>query len=140
MVHSIPPLLSSSCQVHSSWGRSVMLSLNLRIFSSSSSSMRWMRSAQAELGDHSSFVASAGPVILMLNGRLGRAWFLECTNVSFWEFFSLTRTGQILVLKGSLFSGARMPREVKKEGCTSECIRPFFPPGMASRFGVWKGS
>jgi len=99
-----------------------------------------MKSAQAELGDHSSSVTSAGPVILMLNGRLGKAWFLECTNVSFWEFFSLTRTGHILVLKGFLFGGAGMPREVKKEGCTSECIRPLFPPSVASRCGAWKGN
>jgi hypothetical protein len=139
MVHSIPPLLSSSYHIHSSWGRSLMLSLYLSIFSSNSSSMRWMRSAQAELGVHSASVASASPVILMLNGRLGRAWFLECTNVSFWEFFSLIRTSQTLVLKGSLFGEAGMPREVKKEGCTSECISPLFPPGVASHFGVWKG-
>jgi hypothetical protein len=38
-----------------------------------------------------------------------------------------------------LFGGAGMPREVK-EGCTSECIRPLFPPGVTSRCGVWKGN
>ncbi len=117
-----------------------MLSLNLSIFSSSFNSMHWMKSTQAELGDHSSFATSAGPVILMLNGRLDKVWFLECANVSFWEFFSLTRTGQILALKGSLFSEAGMLREVKKEGCTSECIRPLFPPGVASRCEVRKES
>jgi hypothetical protein len=45
-----------------------------------------------------------------------------------------------LVLKGPLFGGTEMPKEVKKEGCTSECIRPLLPPGVASRYGVWKGS
>jgi len=102
--------------------------------------MHWMRSTQAELGDHSTSAASASLMILMLNGRLGKAWFLECTNISFWEFFSLTRTGHILVLKGSLFGGVGMPSEVKKEGCTFECIRPLFPLGVASHCGVWKGS
>jgi hypothetical protein len=33
-----------------------------------------------------------------------------------------------------------MPNEVKKEGCTSKCIRPLFPLGVASHCGVWKGS
>jgi hypothetical protein len=60
--------------------------------------MRWMKFAQAELGDHSSSAASVGLVILMFNGRLGKTWFLECTNVSFWEFFSLIKTSQILAL------------------------------------------
>jgi len=52
----------------------------------------------------------------MLNGRLRGVWFFECTNVSFWEFFSLTRISQILVLNGSLFDEAGIPKEVKKEG------------------------
>jgi hypothetical protein len=95
-----------------------------------------MRSAQAELGVYSVSVASVGLVILMLNGRLGRIWFLEWTNVSLWAFFPLVRTGQILVLNGYLFGEAEMPREVKKEGCTSECISPLFPPRVASLCGV----
>ncbi len=78
--------------------------------------MCWMRSDQAELGDHSASATSIGPVNLMLNGRLRGVWFFECTNVSFWEFFSLTRISQILVLNGSLFDGAGIPKEVKKEG------------------------
>jgi hypothetical protein len=75
----------------------------------------------------------------MFNGRLGGAWFFECTNVSFWEFFSLAKTGQILALNGSLFGRAGIPREEKKEGCTSECISPLFPLGVASHCVVWKG-
>lgn len=68
-----------------------------------------MKPAQAELGVHS---ISTDPVILMLSGRLGRAWFLECTSVSFREFFSLTKTGHTLALNSSLFGGTWMPREV----------------------------
>jgi hypothetical protein len=52
-------------------------------------------------------------VILILIGRLGRAWFLEYTNVSFREFFSLVNTGQILALKGFPLVGIDMPREEK---------------------------
>jgi len=57
----------------------------------------------------------------MLAGRLGLAWLLECTIISFREFFSLAKTGQTLALRGSRFCGIDMPREVKKEGGTSEC-------------------
>jgi hypothetical protein len=49
----------------------------------------------------------------MLNGKLGRDWFLEWTSVSLWAFFSLVRTGEILALNGSLFGGVGMPKEVK---------------------------
>ncbi len=80
MVHSTLPLLISSCQLHSSWGRSLRVNLYLRTFSSSFVSRRWMRSAQAKLWVHS---VSAGPIILMFNGRLGEAWLLEFTSVSF---------------------------------------------------------
>jgi hypothetical protein len=69
IMHSDPPLVVSSCQLNSSWGRSLSVNLYLRTFSSRSTSRRWMRSAHAELWDHS---ASTGPVILMLSGRLGR--------------------------------------------------------------------
>jgi len=48
-----------------------MLNLNLKIFSSSSCSMRCMSSDQAELGSHSAFAVSIGPKSLMLNGKLG---------------------------------------------------------------------
>jgi hypothetical protein len=73
----------------------------------------------------------------MLNGRLGRAWFLECTSVSFREFFSLTKTGHTLALRGSRFGGIEMPREVKKEGGTSECSCPLLPPSVVSCCEVW---
>ncbi len=72
-----------------------------------------MRSSQAELGVHFASVPFVGPVILMLNGKLGRDWFLEWTSVSLWAFFSLVRTGEILALNGSLFGGVGMPKEVK---------------------------
>ncbi len=78
--------------------------------------MRCVSSAQAELGSHSRSSVPIGPENLKLNGRLGGAWFFEWTNVSFWAFFSLVRTGQILVLKGSLFVGTGIPKAVKKEG------------------------
>jgi hypothetical protein len=52
-------------------------------------------------------------VILILSGRLGRAWFLEYTRVSLIEFFSLVSTGQILALKGSPLLGMAMPSEEK---------------------------
>lgn len=73
----------------------------------------------------------------MLVGRLGRAWLLECTIISFREFFSLARTGQTLALNGSQLCGIGMPREVKKEGGTSECCWPLFPPGVACWNGMW---
>ncbi len=57
--------------------------------------------------------ASTGPVILILSGRLGRAWFLEYTRVSLIEFFSLVSTGQILALKGSPLLGMAMLSEEK---------------------------
>jgi len=129
MVHSVPPLLASSCQLHSNLGQSLSISLYLRAYSSSSTSRRWMRSVHADSWDHS---ASTDLVILMLSGRLGRAWFLEWTKVSFWEFFSLTNTGHILALKSSQFDGLGILREVKKDGCTSEWSCPLFPPGVAS--------
>jgi hypothetical protein len=37
--------------------------------------------------------SSTFPVILIPIGRLGSAWFLEWISTSFWEFFSLVRTG-----------------------------------------------
>ncbi len=80
MVHSIPPLLISSCQLHSSWGQFLRVNLYLRTFFFSSISRRCVKSAQAELWFHS---VSASPMILMFNVRLGEAWFLECTSVSF---------------------------------------------------------
>jgi hypothetical protein len=88
-----------------------------------------MRSAQVELWVHS---ISIGPIILMFNKRLGEAWFLKCTSVSFWKFFSLTRTGQTPTLKNSWFGGTWMSREVKKEGWTSECNCPLFPLGVVA--------
>ncbi len=129
MVHSVPPLLVSSCQLHSNWGRSLSVNLYLRTFSSNSTSRRWMKSTQAVSWDR---FASAGPMILMLSGRLGWVWFLECTNVSFWEFFCLTNTGHTLVPKSSQFGGIEMPREEKNDGCTSEWSCPLFPPSIVS--------
>jgi p-aminobenzoyl-glutamate transporter AbgT len=58
-------------------------------------------------------VTSAEPVILILSGRLGRFWFLKCANVSFLAFFSITKIGQILALKGSPLAGIVMSREEK---------------------------
>jgi hypothetical protein len=95
-----------------------------------------VRSAQAECWDHS---ASTGFVILMLNRRLAQAWFLECTSVSFWEFFSLTMTGHTLALKNSRFGGIEMPKEVKKKGCTSECNCPLFSRHCFQLRGVGGG-
>jgi hypothetical protein len=34
----------------------------------------------------------------MLRGRFGGAWFLECTRISFREFFALVNTGHIVAL------------------------------------------
>ncbi len=69
MVHSVPPLLDSFCQLHSSWGWSLSVSLYLKTFSSNSTSNRWVRSAHAESWVH---MTSIDPVILMLSERLGR--------------------------------------------------------------------
>ncbi len=81
MVHSIPPpLLGSSCQLHSKLSRSLRASLYMRIFSSSSNSRHWVRSSSAEACVHPS---SGGPAILMLNRRFGGAWFLKQTRISF---------------------------------------------------------
>ncbi len=128
IVHSTPPLLFTSCQLYSNLGRSLSVSLYLRTFSSNSISSCCIRFAQVESWGHST---STEPIILMLIGRLGRVWLLECTNISFREFFSLAKTGHILALRGSRSCGIEMPREVKKEGGTSECSWPFFPPGVA---------
>ncbi|KAH9556310.1 hypothetical protein CY35_07G019600 [Sphagnum magellanicum] len=98
IVHSTPPLFRTSYQLHSSLGRSLREGLYLRIFSSSSISSLWVKSAQADSQDHSALV---GPVILMLAGRLGFAWLFECTTISFLAFFSLARTGQTRALNGS---------------------------------------
>jgi hypothetical protein len=73
IVHSHPPLIWSSCQLHSKEKQSLRLRLNLRILSSSSDSMLWVMSASAIAWVHSS---SGEPVILMLSGRPGRALFL----------------------------------------------------------------
>ncbi len=70
IVHSKPPLPTTSCQAHSSWGRSEIDSLNLKTFFSSSTSKRCMRSAHTEFGVHS---ISTDSVNLMLSGRLDRA-------------------------------------------------------------------
>ncbi len=75
----------------------------------------------------------------MLSGRFGEAWFLECTRISFWEFFSLTSTGRTLALQYSWLGETGIPREVKKEWCISECVWVLFPPGVASDRGVWRG-
>jgi len=90
-----------------------MVNLNLRICSSSSNSTWWMRSAHAALGVHSTSGSMAGPTYLMLKGRLGKVFGLECISTSFWSSLSLIRTGQILTLKGSLFAGAEIPKDVK---------------------------
>jgi len=62
MVHSIPPMSGSSCQLHSRWSRSLRASLYLRTFSSSSDSRRKARSSRVEAWVHPS---SGGPAILM---------------------------------------------------------------------------
>jgi len=69
MVHFVPPLLDSFCQLHSSWGWSLSVSLYLKTFSSNSTSNRWVRSVHAESWVH---MTSTDPVTLMLSGRLGR--------------------------------------------------------------------
>ncbi len=90
IVHSMPPLLGSSRQLHSRLMRSFNGSLYLKTLSSSSVSTRWISSSKVGLKDQSS---STFPVILIPIGRLGSAWFLEWISTSFWEFFSLVRTG-----------------------------------------------
>jgi hypothetical protein len=90
-----------------------MVNLNLRICSSSSNSTWWMRSAHAKLGVHFASGSMTGPTYLMLKGRLGKVCGLECINISFWSSFSLNRTGQILTLKGYLFAGAEIPKDIK---------------------------
>ncbi len=66
----------------------------------------------AGLEDQSSLLS---PVILMPIGRLGRAWFLECINTSFWEPFSLVSTSHTLALQRSTLVGRGIPKEVKKD-------------------------
>ncbi len=52
MVHSIPPLPGSACQLHSSWRLPLTANLYLRIFSSSSASNRRIKSSWAEVWVH----------------------------------------------------------------------------------------
>jgi hypothetical protein len=72
--------------------------------------MLWVIFARADAWVHSSFDE---PVILMLSVRLGGELFLAYTKISFWSFFSLDKTGQILVLACSWLGGTEMLREVK---------------------------
>ncbi len=125
MVHSIPPLLGSSCLFHSRLSWSFNKSLCLRTFSSSSIAMCWISSSMVGLEDQSS---PPSPVILMPIGRLGMAWFLECISTSFWGPFFLMSIGQTRVLQKSALVGRGIPKEVKKDWWSSEYIWPLSPP------------
>ncbi len=96
MVHSIRPLPGSTCQLHSRWRHSLMASLYLRIFCSSSASRCRTRSACAEAWVH---LSSGGLAILMLIGRSGGPWFLAWTKIYFRSFLSRDKTGQTLALQ-----------------------------------------
>ncbi len=98
MVHSIPPLPGSSCQLHSRQRRYLTASLYLRIFSSGSASKRRTRSSCAEAWVHFS---SGGPTTLMLSGRSGGTWFLAWTRICFRSFLFCDRKGQTLALQKS---------------------------------------
>jgi hypothetical protein len=56
----------------------------------------------------------------MLSGRSGGDWFLEWTRISFYSFFSLDKTSQILALQKSWPAGTGIPRDLKKELCNFE--------------------
>jgi len=73
MLHSIPPLPGSACQLHSRCRLLFTAILYLRTFSSSSVSKRRIRSSCAEVWVH---LSSEGPVSWMLNGRSSGVWFL----------------------------------------------------------------
>jgi hypothetical protein len=91
--------------------------LCLRTFSSSPIAMCWISSSMAGLEDQSSLPS---PVILMPIGRLGKVWFLECIITSFWGPFSLVSIGQTWALQTSALVGRGIPKEVKKDGWSSE--------------------
>ncbi len=98
MVHTIPPLPGSTCQLHSRWRHSLTASLYLRIFSSSSASRRRTRSAWAKAWVHLSL---GGFATLMLIGRSEGPWFLAWTKICFRSFLSCDTTGQTLALQKS---------------------------------------
>ncbi len=98
MVHSIPPLPGSTCQLHSRWRHSLTASLYLRIFSSSSASKCKTRSAWAEAWVH---LSSGGLATLMLIGRSEGPWFLAWIKIYFRSFLSRDKMGQTLALQKS---------------------------------------
>ncbi len=127
MVHSIPPLLGSSYQLHSKLSWSFNRSFCLMMFSSSPIVMCWISSSMVGLEDQSS---PPSPVILMPIGRRVRAWFLECISTSFWGPFSLVSTGQTWALQKSALAGRGITKEVKKDWWNSEYVWPLFPLGV----------
>ncbi len=112
------------------------LRLNLRIFSSSSDSTLLVRSSRADAGVHSS---SDALMHLMWSGRFGKSLLLMLTRISFWLSLSLDKTGQRLALANSCPGGIEMPKEVKKELCTSERVLFLLLPDAQSCVGVWVG-
>jgi hypothetical protein len=125
IVHSIPPLLGFSYQLHSRLNWSFNRSLCLRTFSSNPVAMCCINSSMANLEDQSS---PPSLVILMPIRRLGRAWFLKCISTSFWGPFSLVSTGQTPALQRSALA-----RRGGKEGLMEFWIRltSFSPWGYA---------
>jgi hypothetical protein len=83
-------------------------------------------------------------VILMLIGRLGRVWFLECTSTSFCKPFSLVNTSQTRAFQRSTLVGKGITKEVKKDWWSSEYVWPFFPTramlAHVVRWGDWSPS
>jgi hypothetical protein len=110
--------------------------LSLRVCSFSSVSTLWMSSSRAVSEDHSSSSATAGPLSLILSGKLGGVCSLRRISVSFIESLILVRTGQSLALNGSLPGGAGIPSDSKKDRCISECKEPFLSPGVGALWEV----
>jgi hypothetical protein len=76
---------------------------------------------------------------LMWSGRFGKSLLLMLTRISFWLSLSLDKTGQRLALANSCPGGIEMPKEVKKELCTSERVLFLLLPDAQSCVGVWVG-
>ncbi len=136
IVHSQPPFVWSSCQLHLNVSHPLRLKLNLRIFSSSSDSTSLVSSSRADIGVHSS---SEALVHLMCSGRFGRSLFLTQTRISLCSSLSRDKTGQIFALANSCPGGTEIPKEVKKELCTSERVLFLLLPRLGCGLGRGAG-
>ncbi len=75
----------------------------------------------------------------MWSGRFGKSLLLTLTRISLWLSLSLDRTGQIFALVNSSPGDTGIPKEVKKELCTSERVLFLLLPDVQSCVAVWVG-